>query len=254
MNYFVHGGRLPTLNEYTSACRGNKYVGAQMKSDAEETLRLEIIDARNAGKLKPVNEPVFVEFSWNERTAKRDPDNIAFAKKFVFDALVKNGILPNDSPKYVKGFADCFAYGEECDGVIVSIKPAKVERLAHDDLYRAVAALIARGSGCKKRQYGAVIVKDDRIIAEGYNAPAAGEKHCTTCRRADVPHNTGEYGDCPAVHAEANAIAYCVGNGIDTRGATLYLAGYDHGERIANPTPCPICAELVQKYGLTVKV
>jgi Holliday junction resolvase RusA-like endonuclease len=47
-----------------------------------------------------------VRFEWHEKTKRRDADNIAFAKKFILDALVKMGVLPNDSRKYVKGFYD----------------------------------------------------------------------------------------------------------------------------------------------------
>jgi Holliday junction resolvase RusA-like endonuclease len=49
---------------------------------------------------------VVVRFEYHERTKKRDADNIASAKKFILDALVKNGILADDSRKYVKGFCD----------------------------------------------------------------------------------------------------------------------------------------------------
>lgn len=49
---------------------------------------------------------VVVHFEWHERTKKRDADNIASAKKFILDALVKNGVLVDDSRKYVKGFYD----------------------------------------------------------------------------------------------------------------------------------------------------
>ena len=47
-----------------------------------------------------------MHFEWHERTKKRDADNIASAKKFILDALVKNGVLVDDSRKYVKGFYD----------------------------------------------------------------------------------------------------------------------------------------------------
>ena len=47
-----------------------------------------------------------VRFEWHEKTKKRDADNIASAKKFILDALVKMGVLQDDSRKYVKGFYD----------------------------------------------------------------------------------------------------------------------------------------------------
>lgn len=96
--------RLPTCNEYIDACRTNKYVAAKMKREAEFTISLFI---RN---MKSVASPVRVHFTWHEKDQKRDPDNVAFAKKFVFDALVARRILPNDTAKWVKGFDDSFDY------------------------------------------------------------------------------------------------------------------------------------------------
>ena len=52
---------------------------------------------------------------------KRDKDNVAFAKKYILDALQKSGILPNDNNKYIAGFIDTFVY-EKCDKVVVEIK------------------------------------------------------------------------------------------------------------------------------------
>lgn len=47
-----------------------------------------------------------VRFEWHEKTKKRDADNIAFAKKFILDALVNMRVLEDDSRKFVKGFYD----------------------------------------------------------------------------------------------------------------------------------------------------
>lgn len=61
-----------------------------------------------------------MRFEWHERTKKRDADNIASAKKFILDALVKNGVLEDDSRKYVKGFYDTIIDDNE-DFVIVEL-------------------------------------------------------------------------------------------------------------------------------------
>ena len=61
-----------------------------------------------------------MRFEWHERTKKRDADNIASAKKFILDALVKNGVLEDDSRKYVKGFYDAIIDDKE-DFVIVEL-------------------------------------------------------------------------------------------------------------------------------------
>lgn len=59
------------------------------------------------------NGAVIVRFEWHEKTKKRDADNIAFAKKFILDALVKMRVLEDDSRKYVKGFYDVIVDDKE---------------------------------------------------------------------------------------------------------------------------------------------
>lgn len=61
-----------------------------------------------------------MRFEWHERTKRRDADNIASAKKYILDALVKNGVLADDSRKYVKGFYDTIIDDKE-DFVIVEL-------------------------------------------------------------------------------------------------------------------------------------
>ena len=98
--------KLPSLNDYTVACRSNKYVGAKFKKDIEEVIGWYIKQAVTSKSLTQPKSAVMLRFEWHERTKRRDADNIASAKKFILDALVTNGILKDDSRKYVKGFYD----------------------------------------------------------------------------------------------------------------------------------------------------
>lgn len=98
--------RLPGLNEYTDDCRANKYSGGSVKKKATKACRQ---CAMSIGKIK---KPSFFEFEWYERTKKRDKDNVAFAKKFILDGLVKSGRLENDNNQWVMGFSDSFVYGK----------------------------------------------------------------------------------------------------------------------------------------------
>ena len=99
--------KFPSLNDYIRECRGNKYQAAHTKRAIENYLMLYLARA-------PVLEgPVYLSFHWIEKGKKRDPDNIAFAKKFVLDALVKGGHIPNDTARYIAGFSDTFAQGAE---------------------------------------------------------------------------------------------------------------------------------------------
>ena len=107
-NSFIIKERLPSLNDYVNACRSNKYVGAKMKEDVEILIGYYILADKKLGLLKPTDKQVHIIFEWNEKTDKRDTDNIAFAKKFILDALQTQKIIINDNRKYVRGFEDLF--------------------------------------------------------------------------------------------------------------------------------------------------
>ena len=97
--------KLPSLNEYIRECRSNRYAGAEMKRREEQKIALFV-------KSLPVFEdPVEIEFCWQEKDRRRDLDNIAFAKKFILDALVKTGRLKDDNRRHVVGFKDSFTTG-----------------------------------------------------------------------------------------------------------------------------------------------
>lgn len=102
--------KLPSLNEYTKACRTNKFIGAQMKQEVETQIWADIKQQLKGIK---VEGPVRINFIWVEENKKRDLDNICFAKKFVLDALVKTNVLANDTQNYVIGFSDTFEYNKK---------------------------------------------------------------------------------------------------------------------------------------------
>ena len=107
--------RLPSLNEYVRDCRTNKYKSAKIKSGIESDI-LWILKTQKI----TIDKPCYFIFEWHEKTYKRDKDNVAFAKKFIFDALQKSGILKNDNNKHILGFADPFVY-DKTDRVVVHI-------------------------------------------------------------------------------------------------------------------------------------
>lgn len=114
-------GQLPSLNDYTSACRSHHIVGARMKKDAEAMISAYIMSQH----LKAVHGTVYIIFTWYEKTEKRDPDNVAFAKKFILDALVSNQIIDGDSRKYIAGFEDQIKTDRENPRIEVEIKAVK---------------------------------------------------------------------------------------------------------------------------------
>lgn len=138
-----------------------------------------------------------------------------------------------------------------------------MKRISKDEYYLGIALAVSRRSTCLKRHYGCVIVKNDEIIATGYNGSPRGEENCCDlgeCKRLNVPHNSGDYSDCHSVHAEQNAMLSASRN--EMIGATMYLAGEeykDHNEDgtfcfewidIEDATPCPICERMIKNAGI----
>ena len=100
--HFVIQQRLPSMNDVIAANRANKYNGAKLKRETEEIIGQYINVARYRGQIKPVDYPVILDLKCHESTKKRDVDNIQSGVKMVLDALQKQGILINDSRRYVK--------------------------------------------------------------------------------------------------------------------------------------------------------
>lgn len=104
--------------------------------------------------------------------------------------------------------------------------------------YLDIAREVASRSPCSRRKFGAVIVKDDQIIASGYNGTARGTWNCGTeipCIKDIVGEPTTiSYDFCPSVHAEENA---CLNAGRNAFGGTLYLSPLEG----AGDMPCFRC-------------
>lgn len=102
---FTISGKLPGLNEYIAIERSNRYKAAQLKRDTERRI---ILAAKTLLRGVRFSTPVIMHYTWYEPDRRRDKDNIAFAKKFVQDALVKCGVLKNDGWTEIEGFTDAF--------------------------------------------------------------------------------------------------------------------------------------------------
>lgn len=107
-----------------------------------------------------------------------------------------------------------------------------------------IAKLVATRSTCLRRHVGAVIVKEKRVIATGYNGAPAGLRHCEElggCLRQQMQIPSGERHEiCRATHAEQNAIIQSARYGIAIEGATLYCT----------TQPCSLCAKMIVNAGL----
>jgi Holliday junction resolvase RusA-like endonuclease len=115
-------GRLDGLNEYTKACRSNKYTGNKLKKENEQ-----IVSAYIMQQLKNVHFDgvVRLSFRWYEKDRKRDIDNIAMSKKFILDALVTNKVIKTDGWKGVVGFTDEFFIDKTNPHIEVDIEEVK---------------------------------------------------------------------------------------------------------------------------------
>ncbi len=109
-------GELTDLNKFIETERRNRYDGARMKKE-----NTEYVQWKTKG-IPPINSyPLHVHMVWYTKDEKIDPDNTAFAKKFILDALVKNKILRNDSRKHITGFSDDFEVDRKRPRVVVSL-------------------------------------------------------------------------------------------------------------------------------------
>lgn len=128
-------------------------------------------------------------------------------------------------------------------------------RRSKDNYYLDIADAVLRRSTCLRRMYGAIIVRDDEILATGYNGAPRGRSNCSDlghCTREHLRIPSGErYELCRSVHAEANAIISAARR--DMLGSVLYLVGRNAatGELVQDATPCAMCRRLIINAGIS---
>lgn len=130
-----------------------------------------------------------------------------------------------------------------------------IERPSKHQYYIGIAAAVSARSTCLRRHYGCVIVKNDEIIATGYNGNPRGMVDCIAtgvCTKEDKSHNSSpdSYEQCKAVHAEMNALLSAPRS--ELIGSDLYLYCWDceKQEEVRDAFPCPICLRLIQNAGV----
>ncbi len=129
-----------------------------------------------------------------------------------------------------------------------------MQRIDKENYYLDIAQTVLERSTCLRRHYGAIIVRNDEIIATGYNGAPRGRANCSElgyCIREQLCIPRGErYELCRSVHAEANAIISASRN--ECIGGTLYLAGRDAatGELLSDATSCSMCRRQIINSGL----
>lgn len=111
-----------------------------------------------------------------------------------------------------------------------------MERPTWDDYFMQQCDLVATRSTCDRKNVGAVIVKDKRIICAGYNGSLPGLEHCL-----EVGHDMENSHCVRTVHAEVNSIADAARRGVSVAGATMYC----------NTMPCWNCFKTIVSAGIT---
>lgn len=107
--------RFPTLNEYIDCERGSTIAAAAMKKKCTEQVKEQCLSQQ----IESVKGKVDLLFEWHSST-RHDPDNVAFAKKFILDGLQAAGVLENDNRKFIGTMAD-EVVNDNDDFVIVHI-------------------------------------------------------------------------------------------------------------------------------------
>lgn len=118
-----------------------------------------------------------------------------------------------------------------------------MDRPNWDQYFMKMAELAAKRSTCLRRKVGAVLVKDKRILATGYNGAPKDLPHCEEvgCLRIKENIESGKRHEiCRGVHAEQNLIAQSAFHGVKTEGATVYCTNQ----------PCVICTKLLINAGI----
>jgi len=116
------------------------------------------------------------------------------------------------------------------------------ERPSWDAYFMQIAHLVATRATCPRRSVGAVIVRDKRILATGYNGSPRGLAHCPPGGpEHDWPTGCMRAGHCiRALHAEQNAMLQAAQMGIACEGSTIYVTCQ----------PCNMCAKMLINAGI----
>ncbi|MDK2897548.1 MAG: dCMP deaminase [Candidatus Atribacteria bacterium] len=117
------------------------------------------------------------------------------------------------------------------------------KRPSWDEYFISIACLVSTRSTCLRRQVGAVLVREKRILATGYNGAPSGLPHCTpdTCLRTVRAVPSGKEQElCRGLHAEQNVIIQAALHGVSTRDSTLYCTH----------KPCSLCTKMIINAGI----
>jgi dCMP deaminase len=123
----------------------------------------------------------------------------------------------------------------------------KTQRPEWDEYFMDIVDLVAKRSTCRRRAVGALLIRERRILATGYNGAPTGIRHCLEigCLREQLGIPSGERHElCRGLHAEQNALIHAALHGVSVKGATLYSTNH----------PCIICTKMLINGGITMVI
>lgn len=129
-----------------------------------------------------------------------------------------------------------------------------MKRVDKDNYYLDIAETILERATCLRRKWGAVIIKNDEVVATGYNGAPRKRKNCNDlgyCTREEFNIPRGErYEMCRSVHAEQNAIISAARK--DIIDGTMYIVGMDSktNKYVEKSMPCAICKRIIINSGI----
>lgn len=129
-----------------------------------------------------------------------------------------------------------------------------MKRIDKINYYLDIAETVVERGTCLRRNFGAIIVKNDEIISTGYVGAPRGRKNCCDlgyCMREELNIPRGErYELCRSVHAEQNAIISASRR--DMIDSTLYLVGINYKDKtyVENANPCALCKRMIINSGI----
>lgn len=200
----------------------------------------DIVDFKNSLVLK--NKSVLKELTVDDipngySYAAVNSDGFAFAYKEAPVLLDGYHDVPNKIYSGWGEYCKLIGYGYDVsnwENSLVSRTPEKVDKFSSfDNTFLEVAEVIAKRSKSTRLKVGAVLVKDNRIIATGYNGLVSGVK-------PDVLEDENGVSKKEVIHAELNCIISCARNGVSCEGSTLYITH----------SPCESCAALIAQSGI----
>jgi dCMP deaminase len=180
-------------------------------------------------------------------------EGAAFGAAMSFDVKDKDTERQLQPPVKSEGEWDKYVQSISPDPQKAKIEKARVERPSKTEYYLGIAEAVSSRGTCLRRRFGAVVVKDDRIVSTGYVGAPRGRKNCCdlgTCFRMENNIPSGQrYELCRSVHAEMNAIISASKEELE--GGVMYLVGVEpDGTYTPNADCCSMCKRVIINAGI----